>query len=108
MGVNNRVANRYRRNGLISLAALLVFALLVASVEAIHSRISVPAHHQRMVELLETQKDLQQARQEIGAINTKLDQVTIWALCLQDAKVTAPPPKTKDFQDERARCNDPR
>ena len=108
MGVNNRVANRYRRDGLILLAALFAFALLVATVEAVHSRISVPAHHQRMVELLETQTGLQQARQEIGAINTRLDQVTIWALCLQNAKVIAPPPGTIDSQDERARCNDPR
>lgn len=94
MGNNNRLAHRYWRKGLITLAGIWVFIFLAAAGEAIHTRISVPAHHLTLVSLFET--------------NHRLNQVTAWALCLQGAQVTGPQLGTIESQDAPAKCSDPR
>ena len=101
MGNNHSLAHRYRRKGLIALAGIWAFIFLAAAGEAIHTRISVPAHHQARDDLWSAQVSLAQAYSQLGL-------VTEWALCLQDEKPTTPRPGTIDFLDELSTCSDPR
>jgi hypothetical protein len=101
VGNNNRLAHRYWRKGLMILAGIWVFIFLAAAGEAIHTRISVPAHNRTLVDLLET-------KQSLAGASLQLNRVTAWALCLQAAKVTGPQLGPIDFLDGPALCSDPR
>ena len=101
MGNNNRLAHRYWRKGLIILAGIWVFIFLAAAGEAIHTRISVPAHHRTRVDLLAAEGSLVQTRYQIA-------QIEAWALCLKNAKVTGLQLGSIDFLDGPALCSDPR
>ena len=101
MGNNNSLAHRYRKKGLIILAGIWMLIFLAAAGEAIHTRISVPAHHRTRSDLLASQISLAQAY-------NRLDLVTEWALCLQDEKPTTRRLGTIDFLDELSTCSDPR
>jgi len=108
MGNNNRLANRYWKKGLIILAGIWMFILLAAAGEAIHTRISVPAHHRARVGLFETNQRLVETNQSLDGVSLQLYRVTTWALCLQAAQVTAPRLGPIDFLNVPAKCNDPR
>ena len=101
MGNNNSLAHRHWRKGLIALAVIWAFIFLAAAGEAIHTRISVPAHHRTRVDLSVVQGNLNQTRYQ-------LTQVETWALCLKNAKVASPRRGTIDFLDGPALCSDPR
>ena len=109
---NNRLAHRYWKKGLIILAGIWVVIFLVAAGEAIHTRISVPAHHQTRTDLLETKRSLAQTHDQ-------LDRVEVWAECLVREKERLAEytwyllaeyrrPGTTESQDALARCSDPR
>ena len=101
MGDNNRLAHRYWKKGLIILIGIWMFIFLAAAGEAIHTRLTVPAHHRTRVDLLE-------ANQSLAAMTLQRDRVTAWALCLQAAQIRGPQLGPIDFLDAPAKCNDPR
>ena len=101
MGNNNSLAHRYGKKGLIILAGIWAFILLAAAGEAIHTRISVPAHHRTLVDLMESNRRLDGA-------SLQLKEMTAWAVCLEAAQVTLPPRGPIDFLDAPASCSDPR
>jgi len=101
MGNNNSLAHRYGKKGLIILAGIWAFIFLAAAGEAIHTRISVPAHHRARADLLVVEESLIQTRYQIA-------QIEVWALCLKNAKVTNPQLGPIDFLDGPALCSDPR
>ena len=112
MGNNNRLANRYWKKGLIILAGIWVFIFLAAAGEAIHTRISVPAHHRTMIDLVVAEQSLVQAHDQLGEIET-------WAECLVREKERLAEytwyllaeyrrPGTTASQDAPATCSDPR
>jgi hypothetical protein len=101
MGNNNRLAHRYWKKGLIILAGIWAFIFIAAAGEAIHTRISVPAHHRARVDLIEINRSL-------AGASLQLDRVTAWALCLQAAQVTGPQLGPIDSLDAPAKCSDPR
>ena len=101
MGNNNSLAHRYGKKGLIILAGIWAFIFLAAAGEAIHTRISVPAHHR-------TQVNLSEANQSLIGVSLQLKEMTAWAVCLEGAQVTLPPRGPIDFLDAPAKCNAPR
>jgi hypothetical protein len=101
VGNNNSLAHRYRKKGLMILAGIWAFVFLAAAGEAIHTRISVPAHHQTRVNLHET-------KQSLAGASLQLNRVTAWALCLKDAQVATPRQGTTYYLDVPSLCSDPR
>ena len=108
MGNNNRLAHRYWKKGLIILAGIWAFILIAAAGESIHRYVSVPAHQRTLVDLQRARWDLTHAHLQLDQVVAQRDMITVWAECLEDAIVTAPRPRTIDFLDVRAKCNDPR
>ena len=105
MGNNNSLAHRYGKKGLIILAGIWVFIFLAAAGEAIHTHISVPAHHRTLVNLMVAENSLAQ-------INDELGRVEAWGQCL--AEYTGylsgeyRPLGPIEFPDAPAKCSDPR
>ena len=105
MGNNNRLANRYWRKGLIILAGIWVFIFVAAAGEAIHTRISVPAHHRTLADLLAAYQTMAEMRDQLGRVEA-------WAECLAvhtgylsaEYRLLGP----IESPDAPAKCSDPR
>jgi hypothetical protein len=115
MGNNNRLANRYWKKGLIILIGIWMFILLAAAGEAIHTRLTVPAHHRARVDLfatnlslVETNLNLVETNLSLDRVSLQLYRVTTWALCLQAAQIRGPQLGSIDYLDVPAMCSDPR
>ena len=105
MGNNNSLAHRYGKKGLIILAGIWVFIFLAAAGEAIHTRISVPAHHQTLV-------DLRVAEIRVVETLNQLGRVEAWGQCLTEytgyLSAEYRPLGPIEFPNVLAKCSDPR
>ena len=105
MGNNNSLAHRYGKKGLMILAGIWVFIFLAAAGEAIHTRISVPTHHQARADLLV-------AEIRVAQTLNQLREVEVWGECLTEYNLYLSaeyrPLGSIEFPDAPARCSDPR
>ena len=105
MGNNNSLAHRYRRKGLIALAGIWAFISLAAAGEAIHTRMSVPAHHRTLVDLLAAEHTTAQMRVQLGRVEA-------WGECLAEYTLYLSAEYRRrgsiEYPNAPAKCNDPR